>query len=88
MILIRKVTTADSTAVTGQVKVRKFYWKSPATIADTCVIQDGAGNEVVTLVCEVALQSQVVDFDSPGLEFKSTGIKVSTLASGNLYYYG
>lgn len=88
MVLIRKVTSADGAVVTGQLNVKKLYWKSPATIADTCVIQDGAGNEVITLVCEVALQSQVVDFINEGLFFKPTGIKVSTLASGNLYIYG
>ena len=87
MVLVRKVTSADGAVVTGQMNIRKLYWKSPATIADTCVIQDSAGNEIITLVCEVALQSQVVEFPQEGFYIKPAGMKVSTLASGNLYIY-
>ena len=87
MRLLRKLTTADSAVVTGTTYIRKIYWKGPGTIGDTLVLQDGLGNEQITLVCEVAAQSQIVDFEPEGLG-PLNGTKVSTLASGNAYLYG
>ena len=88
MILLRKVTTADGSVVKGQMHVKTLFWQTPVSVSDTCVVQDGAGNEIITLVCEVASQSQVVQFPDEGLFIKPTGIKISTLASGDLYIYG
>ena len=86
MILLRKVTSADSSAITGTTVLRKLYWENPTNAGDTVVIQDGSANEQITLRCESANQSQVIDFNPEGLRI--AGYKVSTLASGNLYIYG
>ena len=85
MLLIRKTSSADSTPVLGTVKIRRIYWLNPTNIADTVVLQDGSANEVITLRCEVAAQSQFFSFDE-GLG-PLNGYKLSTLASGTVYIY-
>jgi hypothetical protein len=88
MVLVRKVSSADSTPVASPFSIRKLYWKGPVTIGDTVVLQDSAANEIITLVCEVASQSQVVEFPNEGFRISAAGHKVSTIASGTLYIYG
>ncbi len=85
MILIRKTSSADSSPVTGTVKIRRIYWLNPVTPGDTVVLQDGNANEQITLRCEVANQSQFFNF-AEGLG-PLNGYKLSTLASGTVYLY-
>ena len=85
MILLRKVSSAESSVTLGTTYIRRIYWYNPATIADTVVLQDGSGNEVITLRCEVANQSQLFDWGDGGLRLN--GSKLSTLASGSVYLY-
>lgn len=77
---------ADSSAINSQIKVFGLYWLNPATIGDTCVLQDNAGNVVISLRCEVANQSQLFTVPNPNGEF-IPGYKLSTLSSGTAYIY-
>jgi GTP-binding protein EngB required for normal cell division len=84
MNLISK-TTADVSVTPGSVRILKVYWLNPANLADTLVLQDGSGTEIVSMRCEAVNQSQVVDF--PGSGYNAVGLKLSTLTSGTAKLY-
>ena len=77
--------TATTSAVLGPSNFSMLYWLNPQNIGDTLVLEDASGNEVVTLRCEVANQSQV--FNWPGHGFRTNGYQIATLASGSAYLY-
>jgi hypothetical protein len=84
MVLISKAA-ADSVVTTNTTRFLKVYWENPVTSGDTLVLNDGSGNEIVTLRCETANQSQVFDF--PGSGYVAVGFKLATLASGTAKLY-
>ena len=85
MILLRKVSSAESSVTAGTTYIRRIYWLNPTNLGDTVVLQNGADTEQITLRCEVASQSQFFDWNE-GLLIN--GSKLSTLASGTVYLYG
>lgn len=86
MILLRKVSSAESSSTLGTTYIRRIYWLNPTSSGDTVVLQDSSANEVITLRCEAANQSQFFDFADSGLRLN--GSKISTLGSGTVYLYG
>lgn len=86
MVLLRSVSSADSSVVAGQIKIRKLVW-SP-TGAATFTLQDGAGNSVLVLTPPAAAVVNL-DFGDEGLFFGATGHKLSTLTGGGaVQFYG
>jgi hypothetical protein len=65
--------------------VEKVLWETPATPGDTVAIVDSNGNVLLPLTCEVASQSQIVDWSAHPRIWRD--FQVSTLASGTLYIY-
>lgn len=63
----------------GRVYVKSIYWKAPTTIGHTVVLQEKDGDEALTLVCEVAAESQFML-----IENWWDGLILATLASGVL----
>ena len=58
-----KAATAASLGTLRTLVVEKLEWLSPATIGDTIVIGDPvSGLELAKFVCEVALQTQILDW--------------------------
>jgi hypothetical protein len=86
MLQLRAVSSADGGVVAGQIKIRKLVW-SP-TAAASFILQDGAGNTILTLTPPAAAVVNI-DFGDEGLTFGATGHKVSTLSGGGtVYLYG
>jgi hypothetical protein len=72
----------------GAVLVEKIYWENPATIGDVVTITDGFATNPVTLLalrCEVANQSQLVDWTSHPKAWRD--FEVTAIGSGTLYIY-
>ena len=65
--------------------VEKVLWETPVTPGDTVSIVDAQGNVLLPLTCEVASQSQIVDWSAHPKIWRD--FQVSTLASGILYIY-
>lgn len=90
MILLRAVSSADSSVVAGQIKIRKLVW-SP-TGAATFTLQDGGGNSILVLTPPAAAVVNI-DFGDEGLFFSGQGAnaghKVSALTGGgSVQFYG
>lgn len=87
MVLLRRVTSADSSVVTGQIKIKKIVYLA-ALAADTVTLQDGAGNTVWSANGGAATSSQNFDFIDDPLNLPS-GHKVSAISGSDvLYLYG
>src|SRR5271157_483725 len=70
----------------GPVLVEKEYWENPGNVGDTVVITDPqSGRNILTLRCEVAGQSQLVDWTSHPKMLAD--FQVQTIASSTLYIY-
>lgn len=87
MVLLRRVTSADSSVVTGQIKIKKIVYLA-ALAADTVTLQDGAGNTIWQANGGAATSSQNFDFINDPL-FSGNGHKVSAISSSDvLLIYG
>jgi hypothetical protein len=67
------------------VLVEKVLWETPASIGDTVSIVDSQGNVLLPLTCEVASQSQIVDWSAHPKIWRD--FQVTVLGSGTLYVY-
>jgi hypothetical protein len=65
--------------------VEKVLWESPVTPGDAVSIVDSQGNVLLPLTCEVASQSQIVDWSAHPKIWRD--FQVTTLTSGTLYIY-
>jgi hypothetical protein len=67
-------------------RIEKVYWENPGTIGDTVNIEDPVtGNVLLVLRCEVANQSQIVDWTAKPKRWSD--FEVNTISSGTLYLY-
>lgn len=81
-----KAAVATSLGTLFTLKIEKFYWEDPITIGDQVVLIDPqSGAEKLRLRCEVAGQSQVVDWTAAAKLFND--FAVVQLDSGKLYIY-
>jgi hypothetical protein len=66
--------------------VEKVYWMTPVTLGDTVSITDpDTGNILLQLRCEVAGQSQIVDWSAKPKRWRD--FIVGQISSGNLEIY-
>ena len=66
--------------------VEKIYWENPGTIGDTISIGDPvSGLVLLVLRCEVANQSQLIDFTSNPKLWQD--FSIDSLPSGTLYIF-
>lgn len=66
--------------------VEKWYWEAPTAVGDQVVIIDPqSGAEKLRLRCELALQSQVVDWTAHPKQFSD--FAAIQMDSGRLYIY-
>lgn len=75
--------TTDTTRVTNY-QFTKVYWLQPTTIGHLLEIQNRGGKTIVKLRCEVADQSQYLDFNPP---LEVADFEVNDLDSGVVYIY-
>lgn len=91
-LVIQNSVVSYKTAVTASVgtlfsfRVMKVYWENPGTIGDVVTIGDPAsGMTLLNLRCEVAGQSQVVDWTAFPVLWRD--FSIDTISSGTLYIY-
>lgn len=66
--------------------VEKIYWENPITVGDGVSIGDPiSGNILVVLRCEVANQSQLIDWTSNPKLWQD--FSIDSFVSGTLYIY-
>jgi hypothetical protein len=65
--------------------IEKVYWKTPASQGDTVSIVDAQGNVLLPLACEVAGQSQIIDWSARPKIWRD--FQVTTLSSGTLFIF-
>jgi hypothetical protein len=81
-----KAQTLTSLGSFQTLRVEKVYWENPANIGDIVTIVDPiSGSALLPLRCEVAGQSQVVDW-TPKPHLWSD-FEVSQITSGTLYIW-
>lgn len=69
----------------GAFRISKIYWLQPTTIGDLMVMKNKASGKVIAKMrCEVADQSQYLDFDP---QLVTPDIIVDDLDSGVVYIY-
>jgi len=60
-----KAGTATSLGTLTSLRIEKIYWLNPTAIGDGVLVEDPAnGREIARLRCEVAAQSQVLDWSA------------------------
>ena len=80
----KNLNTVQGTLLT--LVVEKLYWENPATIGDLILIGDPiSGLELARLRCEVAGQSQVLDWSANPKIWQD--FEINTFGSGTLYIY-
>ena len=68
--------------------VEKIYWENPQTVGDTISIGDPISGTVLLLLrCEVANQSQLIDWTSNPKIWQDFSINMFADAGSNLYIY-
>jgi len=65
---------------TNTLIVKRVYWTG-GTAAQSCVIQDGHGNTLITMVAGTGIDNNIP------CDFEISDFQVTTLASGTLYIY-
>ena len=81
-----KIESASATAkTTDRLKIRRIVWENPTTDADSCVVQNKDGNQIVKFDPAIAGYNQEFSLGSDGQWFK--GLLVPTLDSGTLWVY-
>lgn len=81
-----KASVASSLGSPLTLIVEKIYWFNPANIGDLVDIGDPiSGLTLLNLRCEVADQSQVIDWTSNPRLWQD--FEVGTISSGTLYIY-
>jgi hypothetical protein len=66
--------------------IEKVYWMTPVTIGDTVSITDpDTGNVLLNLRCEVAGQSQIIDWTAKPKRWRD--FIVGQISSGTLWIY-
>jgi hypothetical protein len=67
-------------------RIEKVYWENPGTIGDTITIGDPiSGLTLLALRCEVANQSQLIDWTSNPKLWQD--FEINSFPSGTLYIY-
>ena len=81
-----KAATAAALGTLRTLLVEKIYWENPANVGDTISIGDPvSGLVLLVLRCEVANQSQLIDFTSNVKVWQD--FEINSLPSGTLYIY-
>lgn len=81
-----KAAVATSLGSPFTLRIEKWYWENPAAAGDQVVITDPQdGSEKLRLRCELANQSQVIDWTSHPKLFSD--FAVVEIDSGTLYVY-
>jgi hypothetical protein len=70
----------------GPVRVEKIYWENPGTVGDTIILVDPqTGRTLIALRCEVAGQSQLVDWTAAPVLWRD--FQAQTVGSSTVYIY-
>ena len=81
-----KAATASALGTLQTLKVEKIYWENPGTIGDTITLGDPiSGLTLLALRCEVANQSQLIDWTSNPKLWQD--FEINSFPSGTLYIY-
>jgi tRNA A37 threonylcarbamoyladenosine synthetase subunit TsaC/SUA5/YrdC len=81
-----KASVASSLGTLSTLRIDKIYWENPGTIGDTATIIDPQNLATMfALRCEVANQSQVIDWSARPKLWRD--FQVSQISSGTLYIY-
>ena len=81
-----KTATASSLGTLRTLMIEKVYWENPLNVGDTITIGDpNSGQALLVLRCEVANQSQLIDWTAnPKLWID---FEINAFPSGTLYLY-
>ena len=81
-----KALVASSLGTLSTLRIDKIYWENPLTAGDTVTIIDPQDSiAMLPLRCEVAGQSQVIDWSARPKLWRD--FQVSQISSGTLYIY-